>query len=428
MLICDLLIAWGLARCAYALRAGPVGIALILFTMIATTLGSYINLEHACQATLICHALADHAIGRRPRALALLTICLFVKPVMAYLYGFLLVLLIVRRDGFLGLVRSAVAAAVTAALLLLGFAAWFGLEPMVHTLIPIRGTASYESLNYGFFFGLGRKFWLPDRVMPRYYVFSPVGHYLVGTIILLAAAVVPSWRLARGLAATYGVDTEVVACCGIMHLTFLTSFYGAFMSWTYYYYILIIGLMAVATSGRYRAIMVALVAAAALPGYKDWGGNIKHRWRDMTPSADTFGLWADSTDRDEWRQVKQIIGDKPVSFLTTNGGCIEMFVPQFLVSEDMFLTPGWPTAAELRRKLHQIASAEFVLISKREAQRSFLDLWPEFRGALNRFELVQSGQRFLVYRRTQPLVLRRLPVWMDILRVRVIDLGHRPRP
>ena len=89
MLMFDLLIAWGLARCAYALRAGPVGVILILFTMLATTLGSYINLAHACEATLICHALAEHANGRRPRALALLTACLFAKPVMAYLYGFL---------------------------------------------------------------------------------------------------------------------------------------------------------------------------------------------------------------------------------------------------------------------------------------------------------------------------------------------------
>ena len=117
MLIFDLLITWGLARCAYALRAGPAGIALIILTMMATTLVSYINLAHACEATLICHAMAEHASGRRPRALAFLTACLFVKPAMAYVYGLLLVLLIVRRDGILHLMRSVVAAAVTGAVL-----------------------------------------------------------------------------------------------------------------------------------------------------------------------------------------------------------------------------------------------------------------------------------------------------------------------
>lgn len=63
MLIFDLLITWGLARCAYALRAGSAGIALIIVTMISTTLGSYINPAHACEATLICHAMAEHANG-----------------------------------------------------------------------------------------------------------------------------------------------------------------------------------------------------------------------------------------------------------------------------------------------------------------------------------------------------------------------------
>ncbi len=99
MFVVDLLIAWGLARCAYALRSGPVGIALFVCTMLSTALCSYINLAHACEAVLICHALAAHASGRRPRALALLTAALFIKPVMAYVYGFLIIILIARVRG-----------------------------------------------------------------------------------------------------------------------------------------------------------------------------------------------------------------------------------------------------------------------------------------------------------------------------------------
>jgi hypothetical protein len=108
--------------------------------------------------------------------------------------------------------------------------------------------------------------------------------------------------------------------------------------------------------------------------------------------------------------VEQIIGDKPVSFLTTNGGCIAVFIPQFVISGGMFLTRGWPIPGELRRKLQQTASAKFVLISTRETQRSFLDLWLEFSEALDRFEPARSGRRFLVYRRTRSLALRRFPV------------------
>ena len=67
-------------------------------------------------------------------------------------------------------------------------AAWFSPAPLLHTLIPVRGAESYKILNYGFFNGLGRRFWLPAGVTPRHYLFSHAGHYLLGSAILVAAA------------------------------------------------------------------------------------------------------------------------------------------------------------------------------------------------------------------------------------------------
>ena len=282
MFVVDLLIAWGLARCAYALRSGPIGIALFVVTMLSTTLYSYINLAHACEAILICHALAEHANGRPPRALALLTAALFMKPVMAYLYGFLIVVLIARSVRLRGLIPSLVPAAVTGILLFVALAVWFGYDVVIQSLLPLRGADTYKQANYGFFFGIGRRFWLPDDVSPRYYIFSPAGHYLVGSVVLIAAAVASVWRLVRKSASTSDTRAEIVACCGIMHLSFLTLFYADHASWTYYYYILIIGLAATATRGRGWAILVALITIAAMAHFKDWGGHLKNQWRDKT--------------------------------------------------------------------------------------------------------------------------------------------------
>ena len=181
---------------------------------------------------------------------------------------------------------------------------------------------------------------------PRYYIFSPAGHYLAGTIVLIVGAAASIWRLVRKFASEGDVNAEVIACCGVMHLSFLALFYGDFASWTYYYYILIIGLVAVAARGRRAAIVITLVAMAALAGNKDWGGYIKHQWRDKTHDADTFWLWADTASREEWRQVRQIVGDKTAVFLNGSGGCLELFMPQFADSEDMFLLPGYPTHVE----------------------------------------------------------------------------------
>ena len=84
----------------------------------------------------------------------------------------------------------------------------------------------------------------------------------------------------RKFASEGDVNAEVIACCGVMHLSFLALFYGDFASWTYYYYILIIGRGGGGCSRSPCAVIViTLVAMAALAGNKDWGGYIKHRWR-----------------------------------------------------------------------------------------------------------------------------------------------------
>jgi hypothetical protein len=100
------LIAWGLARCAQPLRAGRAGIVLSLRTMIASTLASTINLAHACEAVLIGQTPADHEAGRRSRALALLAACLFMKAVMAYIYGFPMVRAMTRTRAGSPAIRS----------------------------------------------------------------------------------------------------------------------------------------------------------------------------------------------------------------------------------------------------------------------------------------------------------------------------------
>ena len=187
MLIVDILIAWGLARCLSAMKAGPAAIVLVVVALPWAALSSYINLAHAVEATLICHAIAEHLLGRRSRALALLTACIFVKPAMAYLYGLLLVLLLLRdvrttgvRSFFWALAPSSAVGIVL--VMLCGY--WFGVKPLMNSLLPLAGAANYRDMHYGFFFGIGRQFWLGSRLaellpsdacrtLPRWHGHSP---------------------------------------------------------------------------------------------------------------------------------------------------------------------------------------------------------------------------------------------------------------
>jgi hypothetical protein len=405
MLVVDLLIAWGLARCLSAMKAGPAGIAMVVVAMPWAALASYINLTHAVEATLICHALAEHALGRRSRALALLTACLFVKPTMAYIYGLLLVLLIVRdarAGGLRGVVKAMAPSAATALILLMLCGCRFGVKALLNSLLPLTGALNYRFMNYGFFQKAGRRFWLPDDVWPTFYLVTPAGHYLVGTLILCAAAVAALLRLLGGPPSTRAYGDEVVASCGILHFTFVTAFYADFASWTYYYYVLIIGLAGLAARGGRLAVMVLLIAAAALVGNKYPFGWIKQHWKTTRPTADMAGLWTSEAEREEWHRVREIMGDRRASLLSTNGEGLTMLIPGFIQSDNLFIFPGIHDPDDLGRKLKQVASAEIVLICNNTTYRPYLDLWPEFNGALDGCELVWSGTQYQMYRRLRP--------------------------
>jgi len=404
MLVADLLIAWGLARCLAAMRAGPAGIALVVVAMPWVALASYINLAHAIEATLICHALAEHALGRRSRALALLTACLFVKPTMAYVYGLLLVLLIVRDArpyGVRGILRELAPSAATTFILMTLCGCWFGVKPLMNSLLPLAGAANYRYMNYGFFHGVGRRFWLPADVSPTYYLVSPAGHYLVGTVVLFGAAIAALLQQMRS-PSNIAYRDEVIVCCAIMQLTFLTVFYADFASWTYYYYVLIISLAGLAASGVRSAALVLLIAVAVLFGEKYQFSGIKSHWETTRPTADMAGLWTSEDDRQEWRQVMEIVKDRHASVLSTQGEGLTTIMPGFAPAENMFIAPGIPLAPDLKRKLDQVASAEFVLLRNNTTNRPFLDLWPQFREALDGCELILSTTQYQIYRRARP--------------------------
>jgi hypothetical protein len=307
-----------------------------------------------------------------------------------------------RAGGPRSFVRALLPAALTGTALALALAALFGPEALLNTLLPTTGAESYRQMNYGFFRGVGRSFWLPERPSLRYYVASQAGHYLVGSVVLLAAGAAAWWRLARRRSGWADLGTEVIACTAMMHLAFLTMFYAAWTSWTYYYDVLLVGLAAASARGRRASVLVAFLAVAALVGHKHWFNNCVAAWKSQAPSASTAGLWADAGERDEWRRVRQAVAGQTASLLTTQGGCLELLVPGFSDPEDFFLAPGIPRDVELRCKLDQVATARTVIIRRFATDRSFLELWPQFRRSLDGCDLTWDGPRYQVYTRRSP--------------------------
>lgn len=90
--------AWGMARFASARQVGPAGSALIVLAIPDVLFPSYSTVVHVLEPALLVHGLVEQARGRRGTALALATAALFVKPSMAYVYGFCLLVAIVAAS------------------------------------------------------------------------------------------------------------------------------------------------------------------------------------------------------------------------------------------------------------------------------------------------------------------------------------------
>jgi hypothetical protein len=409
MALFQALMAWGLARFATAARVGPAGVGLLLVAMPYAVFPNYPFLAYALESTLLIHALAEHAHGRRGVALALLTACCLTKPSMAYIYGFLLLLLslwdIVARGGdrrreILGLV---IPPAATGAVLALVLIAVFGVASLARTLLPLTGGEIYRHQGYGFFRGIGRNFWLPPGGRLAYYVGTVAGFWIAGSLFLVAGGLESLWRLARRSPAG-GARTvdEVIACCATMHVAFVTLFFAHAWSWAYYSNLLVLGIAAMAGRGGWHARLVWLLAVLALVGHKAQVAATREAWRTTAPAPETAGLWAGAGERAEWARVLEESKSLPPS-LVAMAGCTELLFPQFPRPVSHYFHRGLALPDEIGRKAEQIAGASMVVVARgAPTQEHLLEEWPEFLAAMDGCELAWKGKYFEVYHRARP--------------------------
>src|SRR5713101_2853964 len=92
----NIVMAWALARVAAALEFSALGVVLAAIAIGFAVQSSYPAAAQAVEACLLGLALAEHAAGRRDRALALAGAAVFAKPSMGFVYGILLILLLAR--------------------------------------------------------------------------------------------------------------------------------------------------------------------------------------------------------------------------------------------------------------------------------------------------------------------------------------------
>jgi len=398
MVLTEGLIVWGMWRLA-ARWHWPV-IILLVAAMPHAIIPVYLHLTHPLEAALIIHSIADLATGRRARALALATACIFVKPVMTFGLGLILLVWMARRaarqdKGWSAFASSLLPAVLTGVACALASVAYFGFAPLRDTILPLLGAKSYEALDFGLF-GNGRTFWWPNlsgaAQYVRYYLFTPAGFWVLCTLLLAIFGVRALVALRRRLTAKHETLVAIAAC----HFFFLAAFYGWPGSWTYYSYLLVIGIGMGLTLFRARPALVLALTLLALAGHAQTYQNAVNAWRHAARSPETAGLWAHADQRGEWAQVRAIAGAREIYYL--NNGCPELLFPRVSGPVSFFLSPAMQTPREIELIQGQLEKAEVVVTFN---QGPILDpwYWDEFAAQRAAFVDTWHGNHLTIHER-----------------------------
>jgi hypothetical protein len=398
----NLLIAWAAVRFGKNAQLGWPGRFLLLVAIPYTVNGGYPSLTHVLETVFLAHALAFQAGGRGRWALALTAATLFVKPSMAVVYGGLLCLLIALEARKTARPwRSAcvqlLPAVVTAAVLTIGLLALFGPESFAASLSPLVGRANYLRSNYGFFFGIGRLFWMPPAEgVLQYYLTNQVLFWMPATFLLLAGAV---WQWLRPM------DSQrrwLATTCALGHLAFIVLLFGNRYSWFYYSFMLCFGLATVVDDWppAWARPTVLGLALLAFLGLRSGLEGARDRWQLTHRSETAGGLWIAPIVEEEWVQVLQeTAADRPV--LACSQGQIEDLAPRFRSPRWWMLLPGYESPRMVHAARELVDGADCLVTTSLDGRDAEFRVAPELDAAFADFRPVWKGEYFTVWRRSQ---------------------------
>jgi hypothetical protein len=362
------------------------------------------DLPHCLEPALLSVGLLLQAQRRREQALAFAAAACFTKPTMGYLYGLSLLVFIVldlHRHGKLNIgafARALLPAACTGVSLAFVLGITFGWVTLFSSLLPLNGARAYRVLHEGWSGTAWQLFYFPG-VRLTYYIGTPVTFWLISTCYLMVAGAFAGRRIVQ--TGIRGSDNcEIVLTCALLHAGFLGFFYGPPASWTYYAYILMMGVAATDDWGRASTRLVwSLCILAAVGNYGTLKSSIV-AWRTMKRSAVTAGLFALPAESAEWQRVALLLkDDTPVLFTWTGGA--EVLFPWLRKPVGAFIAPGVASNTVIQRKASELHFAHALIIPTIPELGNPLTNWtgPEFQTVLDGTEIVFEGVYFKAYLR-----------------------------
>ncbi|MFO0797872.1 MAG: hypothetical protein U0804_10360 [Gemmataceae bacterium] len=393
---CNGLLAWGMLRFGRAVELPPAARWLLVAGVpVAVMPLRYTSPTHALDAALLAHALAWQARGNLRSAFAAAVAGVFVKSALVSVYatGLLLLILIGPRPAPTTLrarLRELIPGAVLGFAVLALLVGWFGAAPVLKTLFPVAGAKTYEGEGFGFFGGIGRRFWLPEQPSLLYYLFGPAGFWLLASAVGLAGVpgLVRDRRDPRALA---------VLTCVALHVAFVCLLFGNELSWLYYSFLPVLAACGVVGRGAPRWLVVGLpvVAVCGWVGFAFHGSAL---WRDRVQTEATGRLYAPPADAEAWARVRDLAATERVLVLTPSGAGRVLF-PAVDSVRSSALLPVVAPAVEVDDLLARLKAADVVVTH--DVTGPLFERWAPFAAELAAFAEVPGlrGETFRVLRR-----------------------------
>jgi hypothetical protein len=396
MLICNLLVAWAIALLMTQLQLNGAALVLVFVTLPYAMQVLYPNFAQAIESVLLTGALAAQACRRRGLALGLVAAGCFAKPSLSYVYGLILLVLILwdlhsqQRLTLPTAVRALAPAGLCMVGLFLILALGYGADSTARTLLPTAGAANYRAFHYGFFTGTGRLFWWPTDAGWGYYLTTIAGFWLAGTIWLLGNGVRAAYRWWLGIKGDAG--SEMVLTCAILQLAFVTLMFGSRLFWMYYTYILVIGLAATSLgSVAFATSVIRFLTVLGIFGHTTTIAVRLHLPALLRADAHTGGLLMEAGEQNEWNRAC-VLARGHDAVVATDMGDANLMFPEFEKPTAALLLPGIALPNEVEREAERLRQAEIIIVPT-----NHLPGFPAVSAALADRRRVFDGQYFRVY-------------------------------
>ena len=402
----ELAMCAALADFAVAAELGVLPILLLFVSFPIYIWVDYFNFAHAVEALCLMVAVTAHLKGRYGLALAAVGAAVLARPALGYVYGFVLVCIVMWKIFRAHSLRLSVFVLPACTAVCLGaLLAWrFGVASLMRTAVPLTGVATYRALGFGFFSD-GMAFWLPSPFRLRFYLDVP-GFWLLVTGSLLLLGPIAIFRVRdAGSDNLKERKAEVLgAGCSIVFVWIFFAFSHQYIgSWILYLWLAVWGVSLLPDFFPKYATVLVLLGLIALNSDRHMIQGSLQEWASSKTSSIYPHTMSQGKDDQQMTEILSAVQGRRTGVLTV-AGAMPLLHDGLGEPLTEFYVPGIVLPGDELRMKSAVAAADFVIVPTPPWYRADSEYfpWADFLDGRNNYRVILLNPSGFVLARKSP--------------------------